>query len=111
LADPFVIGASSGAALGAAIAILTGLGTLAVGIGVPLAALLGTGAAVALVWLLGGVGPRSSPLTLLLAGTAVSTVCGALVSLLMLIDARGLTVIFVWLMGGFGGRGWGDVGL
>lgn len=111
LADPFVIGASSGAALGAAIAILTGFSTIAVGVSVPLAAFLGTGAAVVLVWFLGGLGPRSSPLTLLLAGTAVSTVCGALVSLLMLVDARGLTVIFVWLMGGFGGRGWGDVGL
>lgn len=111
LADPFVIGASSGAALGAALAILAGLGVVSAGLGVPLSAFVGTAAAVALVWLLGGIGSQASPLTLLLAGAAVSTVFGALVSLLMLVFDRGLAVIFVWLMGGFGGRGWADVGL
>lgn len=111
LADPFVIGASSGAALGAALAILAGLGAVSAGLGVPISAFLGTAVAVALVWLLGGVGAQASPLTLLLAGAAVSTVFGALVSLLMLVHDRGLAVIFVWLMGGFGGRGWPDVAL
>lgn len=116
LADPFVIGASSGAALGATVAILLragggdggpGLGTL------PLAAFLGSLAAVGLVYLLGGGrqgGAGASPLNLLLAGAAVSTIVGSLVSLLMIFHDRSLGVIFNWLLGGFSSATWRNLG-
>lgn len=104
LADPFVIGASSGAALGATAAILLGVG------GLPLAAFLGSLAAVGLVCLLGGSGPASSPLTLLLAGASVSTVVGALVSLLMILNDQSLGVIFNWLLGGLSTATWRELG-
>src|SRR6202035_1956038 len=94
LADPFVIGASSGAALGATLAILSGW-ERALGVGaLPLSAFLGALAAVGLVYLLGG---RASPLGLLLAGAAVSTVVGSLVSLLMILHDQSLGVLFNWL--------------
>lgn len=110
LADPFVIGASGGAALGATIAIVAGWSAGEWGFApVQLCAFAGTLGAVALVYLLGGLGALASPLTLLLAGAAVSTVLGALVSLLMILDDRSLQVIFSWLLGGLGGRGWGEV--
>ena len=104
LADPFVIGASSGAALGATGAILLGTGAL------PFAAFLGSLGAVGLVYLLGGSGSSSSPLTLLLAGAAVSTVVGSLVSLLMILNDRSLGVIFNWLLGGFSTATWRELG-
>ena len=104
LADPFVIGASSGAALGATVAILTGLG------GLPFAAFLGSLGAVGLVYLLGGSGGSSSPLTLLLAGAAVSTIVGALVSLLMILNDQSLGVIFNWLLGGLSTATWRELG-
>jgi len=104
LADPFVIGASSGAALGATGAILMGTG------GLPFAAFLGSLGAVGLVYLLGGSGSSSSPLTLLLAGAAVSTVVGSLVSLLMILNDRSLGVIFNWLLGGFSTATWRELG-
>jgi iron complex transport system permease protein len=104
LADPFVIGASSGAALGATVAILLGIGAL------PFAAFLGSLGAVGLVYLLGGSGGSSSPLTLLLAGAAVSTIVGALVSLLMILNDQSLGVIFNWLLGGLSTATWRELG-
>lgn len=104
LADPFVIGASSGAALGATVAILLGVS------GLPFAAFLGSLGAVGLVYLLGGSGGSSSPLTLLLAGAAVSTIVGALVSLLMILNDQSLGVIFNWLLGGLSTATWRELG-
>lgn len=107
LADPFVIGASSGAALGAALAVVAGLTWSAGGFqAIPLAAFVGTFGAVLLVFSLGGVGAQSSALTLLLAGAAVSTILSAAVSFLMLVDDQSMRVIFSWLLGGFSGRSW-----
>jgi len=106
LADPFVIGASSGAALGATTSILLNLGAL------PLAAFLGALGAVGLVYLLGsgGGGGSSSPLGLLLAGAAVSTIVGSLVSLLMILNDKSLGVIFNWLLGGLSTATWRELG-
>jgi len=109
LADPFVIGASSGAALGATIAILLS-GTGSTGGGVPLTAFLGALGAVGLVYLLGGSRSSSSPLSLLLAGAAVSTVVGSLVSLLMILHDQSLGVLFNWLRGGFAAASWREFG-
>jgi iron complex transport system permease protein len=107
LADPFVIGASSGAALGATLAILSGW-ERGLGIGaLPLSAFLGALAAVGLVYLLGG---RASPLGLLLAGAAVSTVVGSLVSLLMILHDQSLGVLFNWLLGGLATSSWRQIG-
>ena len=52
----------------------------------------------------------SSPLSLLLAGAAVSTVVGSLVSLLMILNDQSLGVIFNWLLGGFSTATWRELG-
>jgi len=107
LADPFVIGASSGAALGATLAIVTGLNVAAPGLGtVPLAALVGALLAVAIVYSVASIGRDVPLLTLLLAGVAVSNFCIAVVSLLMFLHDEKLVTIFGWLMGSLSGRGW-----
>jgi iron complex transport system permease protein len=107
LADPFVIGASSGAALGAAVALILGWergwGTGAL----PLCAFLGALAAVGLVGLLGGY---ASSLGLLLAGAAVSTIVGSLVSLLMIVHEQSIGVVFNWLLGGLASSSWRQIG-
>lgn len=105
LADPFVIGASGGAALGAVVAIVLDLGRAGGG-SLTWLAFAGALSAVAVVYALGGFGRHASSVTLILAGAAVSTVFGAAVSFLMLLDEQSLQVIFTWLMGGFAGRGW-----
>jgi iron complex transport system permease protein len=105
LAEPFVIGASSGAALGAAVLLAAGAPLLAL----PASAFVGAVAAVALVYLLGGVGARASAVSLILAGAAVSTVLNAGVSLVMIVDDESLQAIFGWLLGGFAGASWDEV--
>lgn len=107
LADPFIVGASGGAALGATLAITAGLTLGGAGFGpVPLAAFVGALTAVTLVYLVAEVGGQAPVVSLLLAGAALSTVLSALVSLLMLLNDRDLIEVFVWLMGGFSGRSW-----
>lgn len=105
LADPFVIGASGGAALGATLAIvLAGSGPLR-HISISLAAFLGALGAVFLVYLLAASGGQSIS-ALLLAGATLSTSLSALVSLLMLLNEQKIQEIFAWLLGSFSGRSW-----
>lgn len=105
LADPFVIGASSGAALGATLAIVLGFSTSAAGLGpVPLAAFLGAVIAVALAHILAG--SHAPPISLLLAGTALGIFTGACVALAIQVDQRSASVVLGWLQGSLSGRSW-----
>ncbi|MBS1252226.1 MAG: Hemin transport system permease protein HmuU [Anaerolineales bacterium] len=107
LADPFIVGASGGAALGATLAITAGLRWSGAGFGpVPLAAFVGTLLAVALVYAVAETGGHAPAVALLLAGAALSTILSAAVSLLMLLNDRALHEVFTWLLGGLGGRSW-----
>ena len=108
LADPFVIGASSGAALGATIAIICKLNFSLGGFGpVQFAAFAGAVAAVVLVYLISQTGGSAPPaVALLLAGTALSSLFAAAVSLLMAIYTEDLHRIFFWLLGSFSGKSW-----
>jgi iron complex transport system permease protein len=110
LADPFVIGASSGAALGGTLVIVSGLDVRLLGVAaVPCAALLGSLLAVALVYAIASVGRQVPLLSLLLAGVATSSFLGAVVSLLMFLNDEQLVTIFAWLMGSLSGRNWATV--
>ncbi len=97
LAEPGVIGVSTAAALGAVLAIYTGL-SLAMPLALPLMAIAGSLVAVALLQSLAGAG---SVLTLILAGVAISSLCGALTSLALNLSANpfaSLEIVF-WLLG------------
>lgn len=107
LADPYIIGASSGAALGATIATVSGwqggwLGLLAV----PVSAMSGALLAVMTVNMVASMQVETPVLSLLLAGVAVSTLIGAIVSLLMYFNDDTLTAIMAWLLGSLSGAGW-----
>lgn len=112
LADPFVIGASGGAALGATLAIVAGGREGGwPSVAVPPAAFVGALLAVLLVYVIASSGGGDSATALLLAGAALSTMLSALVSLLMLLNDRELPEVFAWLLGGFSGRSWGHLAL
>ena len=100
LADPFVIGASGGAALGATLAIVARLPAV-----LPMA-FVGAITAVALVYMLAQAGGRPTAVNLLLAGAVLSTLLSSVVSLVMFLSDRTLHEVFAWLMGGLGGRSW-----
>ena len=105
LAEPYLLGLSSGAGLGAVIAIATrAAGAWAV----PLAAFVGALCAVALVYRLSLVaGRRLDPHVLLLSGVVVGAFAGALMSAVMVLsDAPGVRNAFLWLLGGFGTASW-----
>jgi iron complex transport system permease protein len=105
LAEPYLLGLSSGAGLGAVIAIAS---EAASPWAVPLAAFLGALATVALVYRLSVVsGRRLDPHVLLLAGVVVGAFAGALMSAIMVLsDAPGVRNAFLWLLGGFGTASW-----
>lgn len=101
LADPYLLGVSSGASLGAVTVLVLGLGVL-----LPLAAFLG--ALGALLLALSLATTRSGqlpPARTVLAGVAVAQGCSALVSLIVYSAARGDSYreVLAWLLGSFGG--------
>ena len=107
LADPFVVGASGGAALGATVAITLGMRWGAAGFGpVPLAAFVGSLLAVAVVYGVAQSGGTAPAVALLLAGAALSTLLSALVTLLMMMSDSSIHQIYGWLLGGLSGRSW-----
>lgn len=107
LADPYIVGAASGASLGAALAILAGLSLSYAGqSGVAMCAFLGALAAVALAWRIAGGARRTDPFRLLLTGVALGMLVSALTSLLMLLSRTALEQAFFWLVGGFAAASW-----
>ena len=110
MADPYVIGISSGAALGAVFAMLGGFSLAVGGFGaVPLFAFFGGLATILLVYSMARVGRAVPVMTLLLAGIAVSAFLSALVSLLTYFAGEKLHQVIFWLMGGLGGATWMQV--
>jgi iron complex transport system permease protein len=110
LAEPYLLGLSGGAGLGAVIAIATrATGAWAV----PVAAFVGALAAVALVYRLSLVaGRRLDPRILLLSGVVVGSFAGALMSAIMVLSpAAGIRNAFLWLLGGFSSASWQAVGV
>ena len=109
LADPAVIGVSSGAALGAIAVIVLGGASLAGGLVVSLAAFAGAIAVTILVYGIARVGPTVQVTTLLLAGIAVAATISAVMSLMMSFSGEQIRSIYFWLLGGLGSRGWSAV--
>jgi iron complex transport system permease protein len=110
LADPYIIGVSSGAALGATFAIVSGLSMGIAGFGaVPIMAFAGGLATIMLVYQLSRQGGFVPVMTLLLAGIAVSAFLTALVSLFIYFAGERLHQIVFWMMGGLGGARWSYV--
>lgn len=83
LADPYVLGVSSGASLGAALVLTLGAGAVG-GLGVSSAAFLGAMLAVALVFALGQSRGRLMPTRLVLCGVAVGYVFTSVTSYVQL---------------------------
>lgn len=103
LAEPGLIGISGMAALGAVIAIQTGLSASAV-LGLPLMALAGAAAGVAVLMALAG--PRGGSVTLILAGIAISALAGAGTQLVLNLSPNPYAAneIVFWLMGSLANR-------
>lgn len=108
LADPYILGISSGASLGATLSIIVGMGSLLGGNAVGVFAFAGALAVSFLVQLIANIGGRADAVRLLLAGMALSAVCSAFTSLVVFLaqDAQGLQRVTFWLMGSVAGAKW-----
>ncbi len=123
LADPFLIGTSGGASLGAVVGIVAPTTLTAIGISsaswsisgfgsTPVAAFVGALAATALVYRLARVGGRTPIVPLLLAGFAVSSVLDYLVSFILIVNDRlqlNLPALYAWLLGGIDVSAWSQL--
>lgn len=108
LADPYTIGVSSGAALGAVIVLFFNISMIGLGMfTLPLFAILGGFITLFIVFGLTWLSSRSFAIeTIILAGIIISTFLGALISLIIALSGEELRQIIYWLMGSLGMRGW-----
>ena len=112
LADPYVLGTASGAALGAAVAVLIPVRTLILQFGLLHAlAFIGALGAVFVVYRLSRVGSSAPMTSLLLTGYAVSSLLAAGLAMAMYLSGTGLRQIFAYLLGGFEASSWGRLGV
>jgi len=106
MADPSIIGVSTGAAVGAVAFIVL---PLSVPFGLPAFAFVGALLAAFGVYLIATEGGRTPVATLLLAGVAVQAFLGAVISYLLLQAGDGLERAVYWLMGHLQRSTWGRV--
>jgi iron complex transport system permease protein len=108
LADPYLLGLSSGAALGAVIFLLAGAALL-----MPVGAFLGSLGALALALLIAQLLGGATPTRAILAGISIAALASAATSLLIFWSATGDSYreILSWLMGSLSGTTWGDAAL
>ncbi|HTQ08774.1 MAG TPA: iron ABC transporter permease [Fimbriimonadaceae bacterium] len=99
LADPFIVGVSSGAATGSVIAMIAGFAGVLGGIAQAGAAFAGGLASLALVLVLSGRRGRTNVVTLLLAGVVIGAMLSAVMSLLILLSGRDSNEVLKWLLG------------
>jgi len=106
MADPSIIGVSSGAAVGAVATIVL---PVTMPFGLQTAAFLGAVLAAFGVYFIATQDGRTPVATLLLAGLAVQTFLGAVVSYLLLNAGEGLEEAILWLVGRLRYSSWGDI--
>ncbi|WSA22493.1 iron ABC transporter permease [Streptosporangium subroseum] len=107
LADPMLLGVSSGATVGAVVVMVLNISVLGA-FSLPLAAFAGAFAALVLVYFLARTGGRMTTVRLVLSGVAVGEVLSAIASYLIITsgDPRKAESALRWMLGGFAGTTW-----
>lgn len=107
MADPFILGISSGASFGVAVALALGLGAL---VGFPLSALAGSVATTLFILAL-SYRRKGATTTLILTGVAINYILSAAMTLLMFMNKEQYQRILYWSMGSFSTATWSEVTL
>ncbi|MER7407153.1 iron ABC transporter permease [Streptomyces sp. NPDC000070] len=107
LAEPYLLGVSSGASLGAVVVIVFGV-TLFGPVSLSVAAFAGALGALLLVYATARTGGRITSVRLVLSGVAIAAVLTAVLDLLLLTTDRGneARAVLAWTLGGLGGVNW-----
>ena len=106
LASPYVLGMSSGAAFGAALAVILEIWTI---IPIPIFAFVFALLSLTITYVVAAEDGHLPVTSLLLAGIAVSSLFSALTSFMMYVAGEKLDVIVFWLMGNLTGIRWQEV--
>ena len=106
MADPFIIGLSAGAALGASISIFMGMSISISTYSTPILAFVGATLTVLTVYLIAESGGRVRIETLLLTGIALGSFLTAIMSFMMYMAGQQFRFLFFWLLGGLHRASW-----
>ena len=111
LGDPYILGLSSGASLGATFSILIGFSGVLSSFGAHLGAFLGALIASIFVYFLAKIGRRITPFKMILAGMVISSICSSLTSLIIFLskDNEGIRTVNFWMMGSLAGAEWSNI--
>jgi iron complex transport system permease protein len=115
LADPYLLGISAGASLGATFSIMLGMGSFGL-FAMPGISVLAFGGALLasfLVLVLSGIGGKMTPVKLILSGTVINAFCGALSNFIISIasNAENMQTLKFWTMGSLAGAQWSNLPL
>ncbi len=111
MADPYVLGVSSGASLGAVLGIAMGLGRSLGLWALPIVAFVGALITTGLVYALSTHRGRTDTWTLLLSGIAVSSLISSIIALIMVVSRDRIDEIVFWTMGALSRATWRSVGV
>ena len=111
LADPYLLGTSSGASVGAVLVIMLGINFLAP-YSLSILAFAGAVGSFVIVFAIAQTGGRVSPTRLILAGVATAYVLTAITSLILFLgDERAVRSVLFWMLGTLSGAEWSYLGL
>jgi cobalamin transport system permease protein len=105
LADPYLLGLSTGAALGAAILFVFNVGIAEAGVYLPAFAFFGGLIPGVVIYVAGRTG-RRSPETLLLTGVALSALFSSILAMFLIYNPLGDLQVSFWLLGGMSDASW-----
>ena len=107
LADPYILGISSGASLGATLTVLLSAGFLS-GVSIGMGAFVGALAVSFAVIAISGIGGRITSVKLILSGVALSSICSAFSNFIVYVadDPERFRTVSFWLMGSLAGAEW-----
>lgn len=110
MAEPHVLGISSGAAFGVTLAVVFGFEATAFGMGsISIMAFIGAVTTAFVVYNISRIGNKTPVVTLLLSGIATSFLLTALTSLLMTLNRQQVEKIVFWTMGSISAASWKHV--
>ncbi|WDV44410.1 iron ABC transporter permease [Clostridiaceae bacterium M8S5] len=110
MADPYIMGSSSGAAFGATVGIVLGVSNSFMGLGIiSILAFAGALATTIIVYGLARRGSKISTTSILLAGIVMSSLLSSAISLMMIFNQRDLGKIIGWTMGSFNGTSYRQI--
>ncbi|MDR2868015.1 MAG: iron ABC transporter permease [Bacteroidales bacterium] len=108
ICDPYIMGISSGASLGAAVAFIAGWDIFLFGITIP--ALITACLTLFLILGLSGLSRKSAIETLLLVGIVINFLISALITILLVAHQEDMQKILFWTMGSFSSISWSQIG-